>query len=334
MSAIPRPADSTDPIRPWFEALESMGEFVGIRFGHIKPGSSEVEWYFLSHIEVDGIGGFAKLLRERGADLRDLPRITHPAPLSWGSFVRSIPQLLGPRRRLKWKALPTGSPLPPNSPTPAVAWHVFSEEQTAKIRRSARSSQVTVNSLLLKYLDRVVRPYLEDPSKAIPWMVPVNMRGKADQPEDTANHSSYVGIRVFASEGARDVQRHIYESLAKGRHCANWKAFDATRFTSPGMKRHLIRTDRATSQWNLGSFSNLGVWDADKHIDASGCQGAWLFAPPTLAIQLIGAGCVTFQGKLSLTLHVHPDLTTAPEVPAEWMRRWVREIETGFPETC
>src|SRR5687768_9767314 len=108
MSAPSRPATSSDPIRPWFEALESMGEFVGIRFGHIKPGSDKVEWYFLSHIDVDGIGGFAKLLRERGADIRDLPRITHPAPLSWASFIRSIPQLLGPRRRLKWKKLPSG----------------------------------------------------------------------------------------------------------------------------------------------------------------------------------------------------------------------------------
>ncbi|MCW1884743.1 hypothetical protein OKA04_08385 [Luteolibacter flavescens] len=310
-----------------------MGEFVGIRYGQIKPGSKEVEWHFLSHIEYDGIGAFAKLLRERGADIRDLPRITHHAPLSWGAFLRSVPELLAPRRRLKWQKLPSGDPLPKQTPTPAVAWHVFDEDQTAKIRRSARNSQVTVNSLLLKYLDRTIRPYLEDPSQANPWMVPVNMRGKADQPEDTGNHSSYVGIRVLASEGARDVQNHIYESLAKGRHCANWKAFDATRFTSEKMKHHLIRTDRATSQWNLGSFSNLGVWDAEKQIDAPECQGDWLFAPPTLAIQMLGAGCVTFRGKLSLTLHVHPDLTTSPEVPAEWMRRWVREIETGFPKT-
>lgn len=332
MSATPRQSEASDPIRPWFQALESMGEYIGIRFGRVAPGSREVEWHFIPHTECDGIGGFAKLLRERGAVIRDLPRITHPAPLSWGAFVRSLPALLGPRRRLKWKDLPAGPPAPTDAPTPAVAWHVFDEEQTMKIRRIARSSQVTVNSLLLKYLDRAVRPDLEDPSRAIPWMVPVNMRGKADQPVDTANHSSYVGIRVYASEGAREVQRHIYESLAKGRHCANWKAFDATRFTSPGMKRHLIRTDRATSQWNLGSFSNLGVWDPDKRIDRPECQGDWLFAPPVLSIQMVGAGCVTFQGKLSLTLHLHPDLTTAPEVPAEWMRRWVREIETGFPE--
>jgi hypothetical protein len=325
-----RPA--SDPIRPWFEALESMGEFIGIRFGHLKPGSGEVEWHFLRHTDYDGIGAFAKLLRDRGAVLPNLPQITHPAALSWTSFLRSVPQLLGPRRRLEWKPLPTGPAAAPGSPSPAVAWHVFDEEQTSKIRRTARGSQVTVNSLLLKYLDRAVRPALQDPSVGIPWMVPVNMRGKADQPVDTANHSSYVAIRVFASEGVREVQEHIYESLAKGRHCANWKAFDATRFTSPAMKCRLIRADRATSQWNLGSFSNLGVWDADKRIDAPGCQGIWLFAPPVLEIQRIGAGCVTFQGRLSLTLHLHPELSTAPEVPAEWMRRWVREIETGFPE--
>ena len=56
-----------------------------------------------------------------------------------------------------------------------------------------------------------------------------------------------------------------------------------------------------------------------------------LLAPPVLASQMIGAGCVTFQGRLSLTLHVHPDLTTAREVPEEFMNRWVREVELGFP---
>ncbi len=309
-----------------------MGDFIGIRFGQIKPGSREVVWTYLSHTEYDGIGAFAKLLQDRGGETGDLPRITHPAKLSWWSFLRALPEMLGARKRLQWKKLPQGPSAAHDKPTPAVAWHVFDEDQTSKIRRTARTAQVTVNSLLLKYLDRAVRPDLKDPSKANPWMVPVNLRGKVDRPQPTDNHSSYIGIRVYASEGVRDVHRHIYQSLEKGRHCANWKAFDATRFTSTGLKKRLIESDRATSQWNLGSFSNLGVWDSEKKIAAGDCQGAWLFAPPVLGIQMLGAGCVTFQGRLSLTLQVHPELTSSPEVPAKWIKRWVREIEHGFPE--
>lgn len=333
MSATSGVNDLSDPIRPWFRALEALGECIGIRFGQIKPGSTAPEWSFFDHTDYDGIGGLAKLLRDRGGEVGDLPRITHPAPLSWWPFIKLIPAMVGPRKRLEWKPLPQGPPPPPpNQPTEAVAWHVFSEAETLQIRQSARNSLVTVNSLLIKYLDRSVRPYLMDPSKAIPWMIPVNLRGKVEQPLDTNNHSSYIGIRIFASEGVREVHRHIYESLENGQHCGHWKAFAASRFSSPALKKKLILTDRATSQWNLGGFSNLGVWDPEKRITAPGCQGEWLFAPPVLASQMLGAGCVTFQGRLSLTLHVHPDLTTASEVPEEWMKGWVREIELGFPK--
>ena len=57
---------ATDPIRPWFDAAEEMGEFIGIRFGRVTPGAVEPEWMFLPHTDYDGIGGLAHLLRGRG----------------------------------------------------------------------------------------------------------------------------------------------------------------------------------------------------------------------------------------------------------------------------
>ena len=42
-----------------------------------------------------------------------------------------------------------------------------------------------------------------------------------------------------------------------------------------GMRKFLISRERATSQWNLGSFSNLGDWDAEKEITRAGVPG-WL----------------------------------------------------------
>jgi len=332
MAARPTSSPATDPIRPWFHLLEDLGEFIGIRFGRQDPLTGQTEWQFLPHTDFDGIGGLAHLLRKNGATIPRLPEITHPAPLSWGSFIRALPGMLGPRRRLAWKDIPKGDrPPTPGSPPSALAWHVFSEDETHRICRAARFKRASVNSLLLKYLDRAVRPALADPSSAVPWMVPVNLRGKVRQPADTDNHSSYVGIRIYASEDATAVHRNIYESIAKGRHCAHWKAFAAARFTGTAVKQHLIRTDRATCQWSVGGFSNLGVWDPDKTITAPGCLGAWLFAPPVLRFQMIGAGCVTFQGRMSLTLQLHPELTTSAEVAADWLKNWIREIKVDFP---
>ena len=93
------------------------------------------------------------------------------------------------------------------------------------------------------------------------------------------------------------------------------------------MKKFLLRKELATSQWNIGSFSNLGDWDAEKTIQSPDCEGGWVFAPPVLRCQQIGAGCVTFQNRLSLTIQVHPDLTNSPSVLQAWVQAWVKEIE-------
>jgi hypothetical protein len=113
---------------------------------------------------------------------------------------------------------------------------------------------------------------------------------------------------------------------------AAWKGFTATRLTTPEIKMRMIETSRATSQWSVGAFSNLGVWDPEKQITAPECMGDWLFAPPVLRFQMIGAGCVTYRGRLALTLQIHPELTTSPQVANEWLRAWVREIEFGLPD--
>src|SRR5260221_2907370 len=72
------------------------------------------------------------------------------------------------------------------------------------------------------------------------------------------------------------------------------------------------------SQWNLGSFSNLGDWDSEKTITQSDCEGAWMFAPPVLRCQMVGAGCLTFQNPFSLLIQTHPDLTTSSAGSPGW----------------
>src|SRR5688572_17783885 len=164
----------TDPIRPWFNAVEELGEFIGIRFGQVSPGQSEPEWMFLRHVDFDGIGGFAELLRQRGANLPRLPQIKHPRNPSWVPLLRALPKFLKPRRRVQWRPMKretqvNGSSQPPK----AVAWYVFNEATTTQIRRACRNKAFTINSFLLKHLTKAIRPFLEDESSDVPWMIPV-----------------------------------------------------------------------------------------------------------------------------------------------------------------
>jgi hypothetical protein len=323
-----------DPIASWFVAAEELGEFIGIPFGRIPPGEREPEWSFLPHTDYDGIGGFADILRRRGAVLDRLPQIRYPVSPSWLCMVRVLPKYLSRRRRVRWGPLDSGpsaasgspSPAVP-SPPPAVAWHVFDDTTTTHVRRLCRKAGVTVNSFLLKHLTKAIRPFLQDQSSVVPWMIPVNLRGKVDRGRDTAMQTSYVGVTVKSYETVRDVHRNIYATLASGEHWANWQIYLLGRYVSSGIKKRLIRSERGTSLWFIGGFSNLGDWDPDKTITQPDCLGSWLFTPLAWRCLSIAAGCVTFQNRLSLTIRAHPSLTTTPAVPGAWVQNWAKEIE-------
>jgi hypothetical protein len=322
------PFKTEDAIRRWFSAAEDLGEYIGIRFGYISPSGGEPEWTFLPHSEVDGIGGLAQLLRRRGADLSSLPQLKHPAPFSPFALVRLLPKYFGPRHRLTWIQL-EGQPQPSSHTRPpsALAWHVFDERTTMSVRRVCRRASVTVNSFLLKHLTKAIRPSLQDQSALVPWMIPVNLRGKVFRQHDVENHSSYICVSVRSYETVYDVHRRIYRALARGEHWANWHAYKSGNFLSAAMRRFVVRIEHATAQWNIGGYSNLGDWDPEQKITQAGCRGSWLFSPPVLRCQMLGVGCVTFQNRLALVIQVHPELTTSSAAPRRWMEAWVKEIE-------
>jgi hypothetical protein len=320
--------ETFDPIKSWFFAAEELGEYIGIRFGRVVPGASEPEWVFLRHTDFDGIGGFADILRKRGASLPRLPQIKHPSQPSWMPLIKSLPKLLKPRHRLQWRALDGASAPTTNSQPPAaVAWHLFDETETTQIRRACRKGSFTVNSFLLKHLTKAIRPFLQDEAAVVPWMVPVNLRGKVNRDRDTANYSSYVGVKICSYETVRDIHHKIYAALGRGEHWSNWYAYDTGRLMSKGIKKYMVNAGLAMPEWYLGGFSNLGDWDCEKKITQKDCLGAWVFTPPVLRCQLLGAGCVTFQNRLSVAIQVHPELTIEPSVPRQWVQDWVKEIE-------
>lgn len=319
---------SFDAIKTWFHSLEETGEFIGIRFGRIAPGVSEPEWKFIRHTDVDGIGGFAQMLRSKGVVVDQLPQIKHPAPASPFAALKSAPKFLMPQRKLAWRALP--GPVgksDANTPPTAVAWHVFDETSTVAIRRMCRKAGITVNSYLLNHLSKAIRPGLEDQSATIPWMIPVNLRGKVARSRDEENHTSYATVKVHPYDTPLDVHEKVYAALARGEHWANWYAYQSSRILTAGVRRYLIRIEKCMSEWNIGSFSNLGVWDEENNITDPDLTGRWLFAPPVLRCQPLGIGCVTFQNRLSLTAHVHPEVTINSAVPRSWIQNWVKEIE-------
>ncbi len=294
---------------------------MGIRYGRVPKGSEEVEWHFVSHCECDGIGGFAQLLRERGADLRELPQTKNSCrslivPL-WRLWRASFENHECADRSdwLQQGAQQTGA-------SGAVAWHIFTEAETMDILAECRRNHVTVNSLLLKHLDQAIRPEILRPHMDIPWMIPVNMRGDITHVDDTENHVSCIEARIAPEDSAGSIQKQILLRLQRGEHRANHLLLGLGKVLSHRAKVKFLIRDRAKPAGNIGAFSNLGVWDADKILET---DDAWLFCPPVVKGQLLAAGCVTFRNRLSITVDLHPG-QSSPELTGKLIRRWVNGI--------
>lgn len=308
----------------WFRASEASGDFMGIRYGRIARGSGDVEWIFVSHCECDGIGGFARLLRERGAAIPDLPRTNNPCQGIIGPLWRFFQARRGGAEcanRRDWE-IPAAPAADVSDP---VAWHLFTENETGDILAKCRRARVTVNSLLLKHLDQAVRPDIRRSHLPIPWMIPVNLRGEISYADDTENHVSCVEPRIARDDSVEAVQGKIQRRLKRGEHRAAHLLLQLSRPMSHQAKMDYLRKDRAKAPGIIGAFSNLGVWDPEKAIAT---DDLWLFSPPVVKGQLLGAGCVTFHNRLGLTIQAHPELVSSEGIAEGWMQRWVDGIRT------
>ena len=154
-------------------------------------------------------------------------------------------------------------------------------------------------------------------------MIPVNLRGDIHHADATDNHVSCVDVRIAADDSVQEIQQQIRHSLARGEHRANHLLLGLGRFLSHDRKVGFLTKDRAKPAGSIGAFSNLGAWDAEKRI---GTGHSWLFCPPVATGQLLGAGCVTFQNRLGLTIQGHASLSSTPEIATRWMERWLAGI--------
>ena len=93
-------------LRKWFLAAQDSGDYIGIRYGFIKEGSSTPEWIYLPHTDFDGIGAFAEILRSRGVVLGALPQIKYyPAYSAVMSALKHWPRYALPRQPLRWQEM-------------------------------------------------------------------------------------------------------------------------------------------------------------------------------------------------------------------------------------
>jgi len=312
-----------DAIGEWFAAIASLGEDTDIHFGCVDAKGAAPRWFEMSHTRFDGIGGFADLLRKNGHPaLGSLPELKEGRTFGVMQLVRAW-------ARYVFRLRPTYvfATLPePRKTSSRTAVRVFDDDETARIAQRAKSLGVTMNTLLLDRITRVVRRQLEHAPRDVAWMIPINMRGPIALDRDTGNHSSFLEIGVREGEAETALQARVRNAIARAEHWAFWYIFKAGRaFGRMGRKLFMRMTIRGRPHW-VGSFSNLGRWEPPGD---GAAPWAWVFFPPPVPSQPLGVGCVTYRGRLGIALQIHASLTTDGAVAERWIDDIGRELLDG-----
>jgi len=316
--------ENRDILGEWFEAMESLGEDISIRFGRVDERGDAPVWEPLPHARFDGVGGFAQLLRQHGhAELRTLPQLKEGLTPRVFQVLRAWARHLFVRKpTFRWPAL--SAPGRSGALPSAIASRIFDEEESRRVLVSAKSLGITVNTFLLDRVTRVVRRHLEKKPAEIAWMVPINMRGPVELARDTSNHSSFLEIAVREDEPVSALQSRVRDAVRRGQHWAYWYSFQFGRlFGRIGRRLFIGLQIHGPKHW-VGSFSNLGLWDPPA--DGRTAYG-WVFCPPPAPSQPICVGCVTYRGRLSIALQIHPSLTTDPDVAEAWLAEIGEELQ-------
>ncbi len=211
----------------------------------------------------------------------------------------------------------------PSRPT-AIAWSLFSLQETRRLGELARSHGVSSQAWLLWALKEAIVPELVPGTGFVNWRVPVNMHGAFPDEGSAGNSNFSLEVRLPPDAGPEEVHKAIRRELRLRRHwvIAKW-TFSVARFITPWMFRRLVRAGATDIPWQ-GSFSNSGAVGAD---NANGIEEWFIGLNPVVRSSPLGACCAEWCGRLALSIQIHPSLATDPQVAREWMASWRKFAE-------
>lgn len=321
----PRPLRQAEPgaalvefFYHWFSELEAQGEETTFRLGNVRGSAAQPTWVELPHHSFDGLGGLVHVLAERFDTQLCVPALPGPYP---GYLARCLAALRLLFRRaprlLRWRS--ERLEFRPGERS-ARAWQLLSADLTAELRQRARMQGVSLNALLLHELSGALEPLLEQGEGSLEWVVPVNMRGLEPELLSTDNQAVTLDIHFPLDASAELIDRQLRGELRQNAHFGAWQLLRCLGRAGPQLVRALARRELKVRKH--GSFSNLGNL---RTLHAPAEPEWWLAFNPVQRTRPIGAACLTFHGRLSLTLNIHPvlglDRTQAQCIVNNWLER-------------
>jgi hypothetical protein len=292
----------------WFTLGDQTGEHSEIIFGEVRDEHASL--FRLPHGGYDGITGLLHLLREKGQLHPDfLPRLpARTKPPLWVQLREALKIVVkGPVKARKWTTRnPDWEAGVSSTETVAFSWHVLSAQATAAAIAQARSLGVSLNSLLFKTLCDAIEPHLDSSLLPSVWLMPVSIHAEISVDTAPENRSSYVDVYIPRAAAAQDIEREVRRLERNQAFWGVWLLLNLGRWLGEWVVKLMVKTNPKTQQ-KTGVFSNLGNWTGPSQ--AATGDSAWFFMPPMMAFQPFVASALTWNGRLTLGVRLHPVLS-------------------------
>ncbi len=315
-----------DWVGAWFDLLANRGIQTDVLLGSCEGETNQITSFKrYSHSQFDGVGVILDHYRNSGF----APTVPTLSKTFFGSWLSKIGGLIANLRFVpvfgaEWKQMSDpffgrGFALKPDAKDLFV-YRVLSKEISQEIFTAAKSQAVSINSQLMWSLDQTLRSNWKLHPEHFFWMVPVNMRGAIQKQIDTSNHASWIWVDTFKAQKAAVIQNQIQARLNEGFHWGAWLGLNIGKLIGiKGMNFLLDKAAGIEEHW-VGTFSNVGAWTIDG-------AGPVAIIIPTAPSTPLSAGCVTVNGNLGLSLHVHPQLNVDEITLGSWIDSWVEKAK-------
>lgn len=292
----------------WFEVAKKRGENHIVSFGRGIPDPNQnglvqkKEFHNFSHTEMDGISAMNVCLQKLGQRSRFFPEMKNKEAPSGFENIHAL------RRALKRQSGANADWALPNqalrSPSETAVLG-FSADETSLILKTLPSQKTNLDGLLLSLLDTKARELLKDPNQTAKWLFPINMRGTSIAADTICNQVSFITLLSHTPWSARQIQDQIKQALQNSEHWANWNVCSMGKYFGNLGMSYLSKRSSKRNFW-MGTFSNLGSWETDTFYKEWDPREVWFTSPPGSPNYPIGFVHCVFNGKLSLSLKLHP----------------------------
>lgn len=277
-----------------------------------------IQWSAYEHDHFDGVGGAYYYLNKNflfTGKIEEIKSKRRPAPLRLiSTFLKQLVLsiLIRPKWSLKIKNV-HGDPA-------CIASYTFTAEEFNNMKKDAFAAGVSLNTFLLKKLDLSTRDGLVEAYPTTIWVVPVNMRGAQGVNPNVGNQTSSLIIHVNKNDSLLSLHQKIKDGFLRGDHFCGWLFSHLSKFVNTNTLRFIHKSFYKSDNY-IGSLSNLGSWET-----MSDQEKTVLFSPPAGRMIPLSAGVIEVNGKLSISLQIHPCISRETETTKRMMCNWIEKL--------